>query len=183
MIKGKQGGFTDIFVFIIMAFAIMIISGIFIYIGIISNNALHQNMDNLTIKGDGGNNVNVSKIVTESMGQVNTAYQSLYWISWFLILGMIIASFIGAYAVTSKPVFMIPYIILGIVAFFVAIGISNAYGMILQDATLGSTFNAMVGGNFLMSQLPIIVIIIDIIGGVLMFSRIGNKQESGGYYG
>ena len=183
MIKGKQGGFTDMFILIIMAFAIMLICGIFIYIGVISNNALHQSMDNITI-GSGANQVNTTKIVNDSMGMVNTAYQSLYWISWFLILGMIIASFIGAYMVQSKPVFMIPYILLGIVAFFVAVGISNAYGLILQDATLGATFNGMVGGNFLMSMLPIIIIIVDIIGGVLMFSNIGKKETiGGGVYG
>jgi hypothetical protein len=177
---GKQGGFTDIFIFIIMAFCIMLIAGIFIYIGILSNAKLHETMDNMTIFG----NTNVSQVITNSMGQVNASYQMLYWISWFLIIGMIVASFIGAYMATSKPVFIIPYIILAIVAFFVAVGISNAYGTIMQDATLGSTFNGLVGGNFLMGELPIIVLIVEVITGIIMFSNIGNKnQVAGGYYG
>lgn len=178
----KRANFTDVFIFIIMAFAIMLICGIFIYIGVLSNNKLHESMDNLTIAGN-NENVNVSQIITNSMGAVNTAYQSLYWISWFLIIGMIIASFIGAYLVTSKPVFIIPYIILGIVAFIVSVGISNAYGIVMQDATLGSTFNGLVGGNFLMGELPLIVLIIEIVTGILMFSSIGNKQQIGGYIG
>lgn len=174
----KKGAFTDIFIFMIMAFAIMLICGIFIYVGILANNQLHNSLDNMTIGA-----YNTSQVITQSMGAVNTAYNSLYWISWFLIIGMIIASFIGAYAVTSKPIYAVPYFIIGIVAFIVSVGISNAYGVILQDKTLGATFNGLAGGNFLMGELPIIVLIIMIVTGILMFSSLGSKQQPGGYIG
>lgn len=174
----KKGGFTDVFIFIIMAFIIMLICGVFIYIGVLSNAKLHETMDNMTF-----GTANTSQVITATMGQVNASYQLLYWISWFLIIGMIIASFMGSYMVSSKPVYMIPYILLGVIAFLISVAISNAYGTIMQDKTLGATFQGMVGGNFLMGELPLIVLIIIVVGGVLMFTQLGKKQETGGLYG
>lgn len=170
----KKGGFTDLFLFIIFAVIIVFFSALFIYIGGEVTESLKDNVDAFGISDE---NTNVTQIIDDTIGQANTAYQSLYWISVFLIVGMAISIFIGSYLVTTKPVFFIPYIFIVIIAVFVSVGVSNAYYNVIQDPILESTFAGFVGANFLMLRLPMWVAIIGIIGGIIMFSRMGSQEE------
>ena len=173
LFKNKRGGFSDLFLLMIMSVAIIFICAIFIYIGGIAQNQLHATMDNMTQFGS----ANVTQVIDQTMGHVNQAYQSLYWISWFLIGGMIISIFIGSYLVTTKPVFFIPYIFIVIIAVIVSVGISNAYEMVIADPTMSATFAGFVGANFIMLQLPIWIAVIGITGGIIMFVRMGSRES------
>jgi len=180
--KDKRGGMTDLFIFMIFAFAIIVISGIFIYIGSTVTGEIHEKMDTMQF-GD----ANTSVVIDQSMGAVNNAYQSLYWIAVFLMVGMIISIFIGSYLVTTKPIFFIPYFFILIIAIIIAVGISNAYEQVIADPTLASTFAGFLGATFIMTKLPIWISIIGIVGGIIMFVRMGSKESElyggGGYYG
>lgn len=174
----RKGAGTDIFLFIILSFVIIFICAIFIYLGGRITTQVHNVVDNMTFGDKSG-----STIVDQSLGKVNEAYQNLYWISWVLIIGMAIGIFIGSYLVTTKPVFMIPMIFLGIIAIIVSAIISNAYGQIISDPTLASTFNGFVGANFIMGYFPIWTTVIFFIGLIIMFSRMGSREQSyGGSY-
>jgi len=96
---------------------------------------------------------------------------------------MIISIFIGSFLVTTKPVFFIPYIFITIIAVVVSVGISNGYEMVRDNPTLASTFTGMWGANFIMAQLPIWITIISITGGIIMFARMGSRENQiyGGY--
>lgn len=174
----KRGGFTDLFLFIIIAFVILLVSAVFIYMGGLVSDSLHSSLDTMDIGGD----LNVSQQIDSSIGAVNTAYAGLYWISVFLIVGMALGIFIGSYLVTTKPVFFIPYIFITVIAVIVAVGISNAYEELITTPELASTFSGFVGGNYIMAYLPLWVIVIGITGAIIMFSRMG-RQEEVGYYG
>jgi hypothetical protein len=180
MIKGKRGGMADLFIFMIVAVVIIFISVIFIYMGGQVTEQVHATMDNMTI-----GNANVSQVIDNSLGAVNRSYQSLYWISVFLIVGMVLSIFIGSYLVTTKPIFFVPYAIIVIIAIIVAVGISNAYEQVMADPTLASTFAGFVGANFIMLQLPIWITVIGLVGGIIMFVRMGSKESQmyGGFYG
>jgi uncharacterized membrane protein (DUF106 family) len=185
MIKGKKGGMTDLFIFMILAVAIVFICAIFIYMGNISTNAIHETLDGKDYMAGGQN---VSLIIDDTFGAVDRSYQALYWISWFLIVGMVISIFIGSYLVTTKPIFFIPYAFITIIAVIVSTGISNAYEMVINDPTMASTFAGFVGANFIMLKLPIWIAVIGIVGGIIMFVKMGSKENeiyggSGGIYG
>lgn len=170
----KKGGMSDIFLFMILAIAIIFICAIFIYIGGKATTEVHSKLDNMDgIAGD----QNVSLIVDDTFGAVNRSYQALYWISVFLIVGMVISIFIGSYLVTTKPVFFIPYFFITIIAIIVAVGLSNAYEQVIQDPTLASTFAGFVGANFIMLKLPIWVTVIGMVGGIIMFVRMGSRER------
>jgi hypothetical protein len=179
ILKNKKGGFGDLFIFMILSVAIIFICAVFILIGGRVTTAVHEKMDNLTF-GD----ANTSQIIDNSLGKVNQAYQSLYWISIFLIVGMILSIFIGSYLVTTKPIFFIPYIFILIIAVVVAVGISNAYEMVITTPAMASTFAGFVGANFIMLNLPIWIAIIGIVGGIIMFVRMGSREQDayGGSY-
>lgn len=185
MMKGKKGGMTDLFIFMILAVAVVFICGIFIYMGGISTTAIHDALDGKDYLAGGQN---VSNIIDDTFGAVQRSYQALYWISIMLIVGMIMSIFIGSYLVTTKPIFFVPYAFLTIIAVIVSTGISNAYEQVIQDPTLASTFAGFVGANFIMLKLPLWIAIIGITGGIIMFIRMGSKENemyggSGSIYG
>ena len=168
----KNAGMTDLFLFIIIAFAIVFISGIFIYIGNTASDQLHETLDDQVIGSQ-----NTSETITQTFGAVPRAFQALYWISLFLILGMVISIFIGSYLVTTKPIFFIPYLFVIVIAIIVAVGVSQGYEMGIEDATLSATFAGFVGSNFIMLNLPIWIAIIGFVGAIIMFVRMGSRDD------
>lgn len=180
----KQGAMSDLFIFMILAIAVIFISAIFIYLGGKAYSEIKEKSVGLDAGGIAGNE-NVTKIVDKTIGAVDTAYQSLYWIALLLIIGMVVSIFIHSYLVTTKPVFFIPYIFLTIIAVIVAVGLSNAYEQVIADPTLASIFAGFVGANFIMLKLPIWITVIGIVGGIIMFIRMGSKDNQlyGGQYG
>ncbi len=175
MIRGKKGGYMDIFLLIILSIIIVLVCGVFIFMGNTIEDKLHEKMDNMSTSQ------NMTELIDDTMGKVNVAYTSLRWISLFLMVGMIIAIFIGSYMVTSRPVFFVPYIFIVIIAVILSASISNAYEMIRADATIGPTFAGFVGSNFLLANFPILIAVVGIGGGILMFTRIHKGEEQ--YYG
>jgi len=174
LIKNKQGGYTDIFLFMIVAIIIVFVSVIFIYAGTEIESKLHETLDNKTT--DYGS-ANYSRSIDNTFGDINYSYSILKWITFFLIMGMIVAIFIGSYMVTTKPIFFVPYIFVIIIAVVVAAGISTAYGQVINNADLGATFSQFIGTNFILTHLPIWVSIIGIGGGIIMFTRMQQGRE------
>jgi F0F1-type ATP synthase assembly protein I len=172
----NRGQVTDLFIFVIMAFMVILISGIFIYFGITAKDKIHEALDPLSTE-----ETNYTEIIEESMGQVVSAYRILYWGSIVIIVGMVLGIFIGSWLARVNPLFFIPWIIVVFVVFTVSVAISNAYEEIIQTPELSSVFICFVGGNFIMGYLPIWVIIIGFIQGVIMVIAWGKKQNDSVY--
>jgi len=169
----KKGGFTDLFLFMIISLIIVLISGVFIYMGLLVTDKLHESMDDMTF-----GSTNTSEVIDDNMGDVNDAYGGLYWISIFLIVGMMLSIFIGSYLVTTKPIFFVPYIFITIIAIIVSVGISNAYEQIILNPTMASTFMNFTGANWILLHLPTWITAIGFVGGIIMFSRMGKREET-----
>lgn len=181
-LKNKRGGFTDLFLFIIFAFVIVTVLGILIYSFNITEDHLKETIGVMDLGDTQGNNA--SEVIDNTVGSANISFTALYWISVFLIFGMILAIFIGSYMVTTKPIFFIPYIFIWVIAIIVSVPLSNSYETISNDATLSSTYANFVGSNFILNNLPMIVAVVGIIGGIIMFTQMGKRQQYlGGVYG
>lgn len=180
LFKNKKGGFTDLFIFMIISFVLVLFCGVFLYITNETTSELRDNFDLMDLTGDGRGN-NASAVLDYTLAEAVASFDALYWITGFLIFSMIIAIFIGSYMVTTKPIFFIPYIIFTFIAVVVAVVISNAYELLYANAVLNSTFAKFVGSNWVLAQLPIIVSIVGIAGGIIMFVRMGKREE--GYFG
>jgi len=184
----KNGGMTDIFLFLILSVVIVFISGVFIFLGGKVFTSVEDTLGNQLITTDEGVVIaNTSDIIADSLGAVNQSYQALHWISVFLIVGMIISIFIGSYMVTTKPVFFIPYIFVVIIAIVVAVAIANSYDMIrTSENELADTFNntQFNSTNYILEYLPLWTVVIAIIGAIIMFARMGSRESQvyGGYY-
>jgi heme A synthase len=173
----KSGQFTDLFLFMIVTLIILFVSGLFIYMGIRVDNQLDESLAGREV----GEGVNYTEIKNDTFGDVNIAYSSLYWLSILMIIGMIIAIFIGSYMVTTRPIFFVPYIFIIIIALFVSVGISNAYQEVANTPELVSTFSGFIGSNFIMFNLPVWIVVIGFVGGIIMFIRM--KSQEGSQYG
>jgi len=169
----KKGAFADLFLFMIFAVIIVFICGVFIFLGGKAQTEIQDKLGGLDV----GGGENATAIIENTMGAVNQSYHALYWISVMLIVGMIISIFIGSYLVTTKPIFFIPYLFIVIIAVIVSVGISNAYEMVISEPLLASTFAGFVGANFIMLKLPLWISVIGIVGGIIMFSRMGSKDN------
>lgn len=181
ILRNKKGGMTDLFIFMIVIIIILFVSGIFIYFGVTAYSEVREKLG-----GKMMGTANSTEVIDNTMGTLSNTYKALYWISILLIVGMIISIFIGSYLVTTKPVFFIPYAFIVIIAVIVSVGLSNAYEKIIQDPLLASTFAGFVGSNFIMLRLPMWIAIIGIVGGIIMFVRMGSKDDEiygGGVYG
>jgi len=176
-LKNKKGAFADLFIFMIFAFVIVLISVVWIFMGAKVSDQLHLSMDGMDQLHDTNGN-NASQVIDNTIGDFNTAIASLHWITVFLIVGMILSIFIGSYLVTTKPVFFIPYLFIVIIAVVVAVPMSNAYETLMSEATMSATFSGFTGANWIMLNLPIWISIIGITGGIIMFSRMGKKEEN-----
>lgn len=183
LIKNKRGGFTDLFIFMIFAMVIVFVSVLWIYMGNQASDKLQETIGQMDLHDTQGNNASVVVENTVGSGGFNGSIQALHWITVFLIAGMILSIFIGSYLVTTKPIFFIPYLFIVIIAIVVSVPMSNTYETLMSDATLSSTFAGFTGANWIMLNLPIWITIIGITGGIIMFSRMGKKEEFGGYYG
>lgn len=177
MPRGKRGGFTDLFIFMIVAFVIVTISVAWIFMGNKVNDKLHETMDDMDLHDTEGNNA--SQVINNSMGDggFNGSIQALHWITIFLIAGMILSIFIGSYLVTTKPIFFIPYLFIVIIAIIVSVPMANSYERLMSDAILSPSFAGFTGANWIMLNLPIWITIIGITGGIIMFSRMGKREE------
>ena len=180
IMQNKRGGFTDLFIFMIFAFVIVIMSVVFIYITGMANDELQDSLGNMDLHDTQGNNA--SQVIENTMGVTEASVTALRWISVLLIAGMILSIFIGSYLVTTKPVFFVPYIFIVIIAFVVSVPISNTYEEVMANEVLSSTFAGFTGANWIMLNLPIWITIIGLAGGIIMFTRMGKKEEFS-YYG
>ena len=176
----KKGAFVDLFLFMIFTFVILLISGIMIYVGNTTYSELRE-----TFRGKTYGTLNATENVENTIGVVNNSYKALYWLSVLIIIGMMISIFIGSYMVTTRPIFFIPYLFIVFIAIVVSVFISNVYGEVLADPTLSSSFEGFVMPNYIMGYLPIWVTLLGFVGGMIMFSRLGSKENQvyGGYYG
>lgn len=179
--KNKKGGLTDLFIFMIFAFVIVLVSVLFIFMGGKAENKLQETLGQMDDLHDTEGN-NASVVIDNTMGKTESTFHALEWISVLLIGGMILSIFIGSYLVTTKPVFFVPYVFIGLIAVVVSVPMSNTYEQIMKTDVLSDTFSLFGGANWIMLNLPVWMAIIGIAGGIIMYVRMG-KGEEVTYYG
>lgn len=180
-VQDKRGaGLTDLFVFMVVAFALVIIVVIMIYLATTTYNNLLANA-NVFDKALQGTGLNASDVITDTFGQVPNAYQSLKWITVMLIVGMILSIFISSFLVRTNPVFFVAYILVWIIAIIVAVPLRNVYEVIYQNPLLASTFSGLWGVSYIFLNLHIWITVIGGIAGIIMFINMIRQSKMEGF--
>ena len=174
IIKDKRAKYTDVFVFIIMAFAITIFFGVMYY-------GFSQFNDVLTsVQFDIGD-TNFSTIVDQTWGQVFDAYDQLKTLAYVLIFGMMLTIFTSAYAVRKPPIFLVIWIITSLVAIIAAVYVSNAYQLLLLNADFGATLQSFAGSSYMILYLPGLSAVISLFAGLLSLIGLNRSKREEGF--
>jgi len=164
----KKGAFTDLFLWMGIAFVIILFMVIMTYVGTTTYNALSDNAANIGANTEAEGQA----IIDDTFGKVPNAYTSLRWISAMLIIGYALSIIVSSFLIKSNPVFFVPYVFILILAIIVSVPISNSYEVIYQNPTLAGTFTGFFGATWIFLHLPIWVAVIGIIAGILMFINV-----------
>ncbi len=173
IIKNKKGAYTDVFVFIIMAFAITVFFGIMYYGFSEFNDVL------ATVQFDIGD-TNFTTIVNQTWGQVFDAYDQLKTLAYVLIFGMILTMFTSAWMVRRPPIFLVIWIVVSLVAIIAGAYISNAYQLLLANPDFGSTLESFKGASYMLLYLPFLAGIISLFTGLISLIGLNKSRREEG---
>lgn len=179
IIKKKKGALTDLFLFMIIAFVMSLVVGIFIFIANTTEEKLLEQAP--SIQKALGPNHNATEIIQDTFGKVPSTYNNLKWITTMLIVGMILSILITSFLINVKPVFFIPYILVYVIAIIVAVPLANSYEEVYSNPTLASSYTGFFGQTYIMLNLHIWVTIIGGLAGIVMFIVMVRKSAYGGY--
>ena len=168
-ILSKKGALSDLFLFMAIAFVIIIFSVIMVYVATRTYTALQENTG---IQQGLGNDGNATDIINHSFGQVLNAYQSLKWITFVLIFGFALSILITNFLVRTNPIFFVPYTIILVIAIIISVPLSNSYETIYQNPLLADTFTGFYGATWIFLHLPIWITVIGLLAGLLMFINV-----------
>ena len=159
-IKNKNGSYNNVFTFIVMAFAITIFFGM-MYYGFSQLNTFLT-----SVQFDIGT-TNFTTIVNSTWGEVYESYDQLKTLAYVLIFGMIITMLTSAWLVKRPPIYLVIWVIASAVSVIVAVYISNAYLLLLNNVDFGSTLQSFKGASYMLLYLPQIAVVISLFSGLI----------------
>jgi len=174
LIKNKKANYTNVFKFIIMSFIIVVFFGI-MYYGFTQLNTVLT-----SVQFDIGE-TNFTAIVGQTWGQVYDAYGQLRTLAYVLIFGMILTMLTSSWLAKRPPIFLVIWVIVSAVAVIVAVHISNAYQLLLNNVDFGATLQSFAGGSYMLLYLPQISVVISLFSGLIsLISLNKSKHETVG---
>lgn len=115
------------------------------------------------------NSVNITYAVQNTLVPVNTAMDSLHYISYILIITLGLAILIENFYIRRHPVLFVVHIMIVIVGIIGAIYISNNYESLLgSNNILSPTLQGFTISNYIVLYLPLWVAILGIFGLILL---------------
>lgn len=182
-LKNKKGAVTDLFVWLIVCFVIIVVLGSFYFMGDILNTKLTEQIPNLQRSlGVETESANATAIVEGSIGKLNASFESFKWISVMLMVGMLLSLVLSGFLVKIHPAFFIANLFLIVICIIVSVPLSNTYERLYNDATLGATFQGFFGASYIWLNLPIWVVVAGFLSVIVMFISMSRGDSTGGMY-
>jgi hypothetical protein len=180
--KNKRGAVTDLFVWMIVCFVIVIVLGAFYYMGGIVNTKITEKIPVIQASMGSEEKTNVTQIVDESIGELNRSFEAFKWISVMLMVGMLLSLVLSGFLVKIHPAFFIANLFLIVIAIAVSIPLSNTYEKLYLDATLGATFTGFYGASYIWLNLPMWVVVAGFLSLIVSFVSMSRGDSLGGTY-
>ena len=172
--KGKKGqSVFDIVLFMVIVFLLVIGFGIFKYV-FHTATVVTQN-----VKTPANAVVNMTAVFNSTFTNLDNGLNSLRYVSFAIIFGMIIWILLSNFLFRQSPVFVWLYIGVTVLAVILSAFISNSAQGIMSNPLFASTFSGTLPeGTFVLNYLPVWVTVIGILGAVVLF--IGINRDNGG---
>lgn len=178
--KGQMESFS-MFNFIIMAFLIVVFFGGLIYAMGLINDVMHNaGLANEVNAGQPGY-TNMTLASDQIFGQQAEAIKALRMVSIVYILGLAACIIITNVFIRKHPILFFAYILISVLAILFAPPISNAYEALLASGIYNGELENFATSNFILLNLPTIVLVIAVIGGILGFInliRVGGEDTN-----
>lgn len=178
--QNRKGAITDLFIWLIISFVIIIVLGAFYYMGNRINDEMQDKIPML--QETLGDNHNATEIVEDSIGAIPRSFEAFKWIAVMLMVGMLLSLVMSGFLVKVHPVFFVANLFLIIICIIVSIPLSNTYETLYNDATLGSTFQGFFGASYIWLHLPIWVIVAGSLSLIVMSISMSRGDSIGGMY-
>lgn len=171
-IDDEKAQFTtfNIFTFMIVAFiAVVFFAGLIYAQGMIYN-VLH----NVGIQNEvsGGLAVNMTQAADITFGTVNQSIQALRMVAIVLIICMAISIIITNALVKVHPLFFFVHVLISMLAIIFSVPISNAYFNLMNSGIYDGLLNSFTASNWVLLNLPVVVTVVSILGGIFLFINI-----------
>lgn len=161
-----------LFRFMIVAFiAVLFFGGLIYVMGLLNTSFIQVGVANEGNAGQPGY-VNLSLAAAQTFGQVNSSIQALRLVALTLIFSEIILIFVFNSFKRVHPALFIPWILIVFLAVMFAAPISNAYATIVSAGTYGGLLESFTASNYILLNLPTIVLLVGVLGGIFMFVNI-----------
>ena len=171
--EDKKGSIMDIFIWMTVAFILILFFAGWIYGYGLMVDALENVKSTPT--------VNISDAVDASFGRIEPAQKiGLHVLAYVIIFMMAVSIIVSSFLVKANPAFFVIYVMIAIGGIIASVVLSNIYEGLMVDKILGSTISEFTGGSFIMLNLPIWVTIITFAGAIFLFSGILRDRGAGG---
>lgn len=167
-----------LFTFMVVTFMAVILFASYIYIsGQITTTFDNIGKSNEANAGQPGY-INLTLAANQTFDQMNASVQGLRLVAICLVFGMIIGIFVSNALVKMNPIWFGLYVLIVLLALFLAAPIANAYNVILNSGVFGGQLTTFSGVNFVMQYLPLFVAILGLLGGAFIFMNILRGGET-----
>jgi len=171
----KNGFFTDIILFGIMAFVIVMVLGVWYY----GHGLIKDEITSINEPVVSGSDVNISEVGEDTFGNVHTGLATLKILSFALIFGMVLTMLVSNFIVRAHPVLFIPYLFFIILAFVLSVYISNTYEDLLTGEVFSATLQSFTASTFIVLHLPIWITVIGFVSIIIIMVGIIKDREGG----
>ncbi len=169
----KKGAITDLILWLIISFVVVIFLGVWTF----GFNILSTELGNAQ---SGSDLVNISEAAAATFGQVNSAMPGLRIVAFVIIFALAISIFISNALIKANPVFFIVYVLITVVSVIFAAILSNAYEELLMNDVFGATLLEFTASNHILLNFPLYTTIIGLFGAVFLFAGVLRDSEGGG---
>lgn len=169
---GGQFSVFNLFTIMIVAFLAVVMFGGLIYVmGLLNHTFSQIGIENEVHAGQAGY-TNLTYAANITFGQLNNGIQSLRVVALTLIFSLLLGTILSNALMKIHPAFFFVYVLIVLLVVIFSATISNAYESLLQSNVYEGILQSFTGSNFLLLNLPVVMSVVGILGGIFLFVNI-----------
>lgn len=170
----RKGALSDLFILAIVAFIAVAFFALWTYgHGMITDTLLQAGAKDTS-------SANITQATNIAFGYTDNALPILRWMSFGMIIAMMLAIVLSNFLVRAHPAFFIIYVLITLVAVIFGAYLSNAYESLVNNPTFGATIQTFGASNHILLNLPIYMSVIGILGAIALFINLRTSPDIGG---
>lgn len=159
-------------IIIVSFLAVLVFAGMIYTMGLL-NGVFHQvGIDNDKRFVPNTTWVNMTQAADTTFGQVNSSIQALRLVALTLIFSLIVGTILVNLLIKISPAYFFIYVLIVILAVIFSAPVSNAYYNLLSSDVFGGILPSFTGANWFILNLPLVVAMGGLLGGVFLFINI-----------